>query len=208
VELSDLRRDFGKLSLDENKLPSDPVELLKTWLNDALKLEIQEFNAMVLSTVDQHKKPSSRIVLLKEISNAGDLFFFTNYNSRKGLEIAKNQSVALNFFWSQLERQVRVEGVAQKASREISETYFNTRPLESRISAIISPQSRVIKKLDELRKMASEVKESDIRLPGNWGGYEIIPEYFEFWQGGSNRLHDRICFSKNNNVWIKKRLAP
>lgn len=208
MELSDSRRDFGKLNLDENSLPNDPVELLKIWLNDALINDIHDFNAMVISTISDENKPSSRIVLLKKFSKSGSLIFYTNYESRKGKEIAKNQNVCLNFFWHELERQIRIEGIVEKTSREISESYFNSRPIESRISAVISPQSHVIESLEELREKASAIEKSELKIPDYWGGYEVFPDYFEFWQGGSNRLHDRICYSKKGQEWIRRRLAP
>jgi len=208
VELSDSRRDFGKLNLDENSLPNDPVELLKIWLNDALINDIHDFNAMVISTISDENKPSSRIVLLKKFSKSGSLIFYTNYESRKGKEIAKNQNVCLNFFWHELERQIRIEGIVEKTSREISESYFNSRPIESRISAVISPQSHVIESLEELREKTSAIEKSELKIPDYWGGYEVFPDYFEFWQGGSNRLHDRICYSKKGQEWIRRRLAP
>lgn len=208
MELSDLRSDYGKLKLDENNLPDNPVELLKIWLNEALRNEISVFNAMVLSTVNKEKKPGSRIVLLKELSKSGSLIFFTNYKSRKGEEIEANRFVALNFFWRELERQIRIEGVVRKTSMEISKEYFDSRPLESRISAIVSPQSQVIDSLEKLNKKAAKLKKSEVRLPDNWGGYEVTPNYFEFWQGGTNRLHDRICYSKEGENWIRERLAP
>lgn len=208
MELSDLRRDFGKLKMDIGDLPANPIKLFEAWLNDASDQDIPEFNAMVLSTADSTGKPSSRIVLLKEITDTGSLLFYTNYDSRKGNDIEGNPNVSLNFFWHEFERQVRIEGEASKVSREVSEKYFNSRPVESRISAIASPQSHSIDSLDNIRNKAEAIKPDDIQLPEYWGGYSIKPLYFEFWQGGKNRLHDRISYSVNTNSWQRKRLAP
>jgi pyridoxamine 5'-phosphate oxidase len=210
MELSNIRKNFGLHSLVEDELPLNPLLLLKTWLKEVSLKEIPDFNAMVLSTVGNNNKPASRVVLLKEIKESGQLVFFTNYESRKGEEITANNQVAINFFWPNLERQVRIEGKVEKTSRLISEKYFESRPLESQASAMLSPQSRVIESLDGLRLKAKEMINNPANLgcPENWGGYAITPKYFEFWQGGSDRLHDRIAYILKNNVWEKVRLAP
>ncbi len=209
MDLSDLRRDFGKFGLDEGKLPDEPIDLLMSWLTEAKNAQILEYNAMVLSSVDHTGKPSSRIVLLKEIKNDG-LIFYSNYLSRKAKEIMLNPNVAVNFFWRELEKQVRIEGKITKTSREDSEDYFKSRPLESQLSAIVSPQSEVISGLGELKKETEElfVSGRKIKLPIFWGGYFITPEVFEFWQGGKNRFHDRIRYKLTRGKWVKDRLAP
>ena len=194
--------------MDVKNLPENPAELFKLWLKQASDKNIAELNAMVLSTVNTDGKPSSRIVLLKEVSEGGSLLFYTNYTSRKGKEISGNPNVSLNFFWKELERQVRIEGVVSRTSREKSEAYFKSRPPESNLSAIVSPQSKAIDSLNVLRKKAKELNNNELKLPGYWGGYEVHPNYYEFWQGGKNRLHDRISYSTKENVWTRFRLAP
>ncbi|HEY9113072.1 MAG TPA: pyridoxamine 5'-phosphate oxidase [Bacteroidales bacterium] len=210
MELSHIRKDFGLHRLIESEMPGDPISFLKTWLKEVSLKEVPDFNAMVLSTVGKNNKPSSRIVLLKEITEKGQLVFFTNYDSRKGNEISGNKQVALNFFWPVMERQVRVEGTVSKVSREQSKAYFDSRPLESRISAILSPQSKEIESLDEFRSKAKEMLQiqRDLKIPENWGGYSVSPEFYEFWQGGRDRLHDRITYTLKNSDWKMARLAP
>ena len=206
----DLRRDFGKFGMDESKLPALPLELLAGWMEDAKSAGIPEFNAMVLSTVNVDARPSSRIVLLKEISENGGLVFYTNYLSEKGQDLRRNPNASINFYWRELERQIRVDGYVRKTSRETSDQYFRTRPLESQLNAIVSPQSKSINNLSELKEQANNlfISGEKIKLPDYWGGYELIPETLEFWQGGKNRLHDRIKYSHTNGSWKKLRLAP
>lgn len=210
MDLADLRRDFGKFGLDMTKMPDDPILLLEKWLEQARESGIQEFNAMVISTVDRAGQPSSRVVLLKQVDEAGNLIFYTNYLSRKGREIRLNPRVSVNFFWRELERQVRIEGSAIKTSREVSETYFRSRPLESQLSAIVSPQSEEIDELSGLKQAAEQLFLSNkkIKMPDFWGGYAIEPHAFEFWQGGKNRLHDRLAYTRKGAAWTRKRLAP
>jgi len=208
VELSDLRRDFGKISMEANSLPENPIELFNQWLKQASDKSIAEFNAMVLSTVNAKGKPSSRIVLLKEILEDGSLIFFTNYKSQKGDEIGVNPNVSLNFFWKELERQVRIEGEVKRTSREKSEAYFKSRPMESNLSAIVSPQSKAIDSLEKLKKQANEFDKNKVKLPDYWGGYTVHPNYYEFWQGGKKRMHDRISYRIIRNIWKRARLAP
>lgn len=210
MDYSDLRRDFGKFGLDETKLPANPIEFLKQWLDEAKQAKIPEFNAMVLSTVGRGMKPSSRIVLLKELTDTGGIVFYTNYHSRKGEELMSNPSASINIFWHTLEKQIRIEGKVRKISREKSETYFRSRPLESQLNAIVSPQSDVIKDLSKLKTEAEKlfVSGEKINLPPYWGGYELVPETLEFWQGGKNRLHDRIRYQLGTSRWIIDRLAP
>jgi len=210
VNLSDLKRNFGKSSLDINSMPANPFELLGLWISEADGMGITEPHAMVLSTADETGRPSSRVVLLKEITADDRLVFFTNYESRKGKELAENPYAALNFFWREAERQVRIEGIVSKTSKKVSEQYFSSRPRESNASAIVSPQSRVIRGLQELKKKAEELLSDDekIALPDFWGGYELKPEMIEFWQGGKDRLHDRILYLTGKDGWEKVRLAP
>jgi pyridoxamine 5'-phosphate oxidase len=210
MELSNIRKNFGQYQLVENEMPVNPIDLLKDWLKEVSMKASPDFNAMVLSTVGINNKPSSRVVLLKEIKENGQLVFFTNYESRKGNEISTNNWVSINFFWPVLERQVRIEGSVNKISREQSKTYFDSRPLESRVSAIISPQSKEIESLEVLLLEAKKMikKPEKLAIPENWGGYAVSPDYFEFWQGGADRLHDRITYILNKNDWKKARLAP
>jgi pyridoxamine 5'-phosphate oxidase len=210
MDYSDLRRDFGKFGLDETRLPLNPIDFLKQWLDEAQLAKIPEFNAMVLSTVGRGMKPSSRIVLLKEITENGGIVFYTNYHSRKGEELLSNPNASINIFWHTLEKQIRIEGKVRKVSREKSEAYFRSRPLESQLNAIVSPQSEVIKDLSKLKAEAEKlfVGGKKISLPPYWGGYELMPETIEFWQGGKNRLHDRIRYQLSASGWSKDRLAP
>jgi len=210
MDYSDLRRDFGKFGLDVSKLPGMPIDFLALWLEEAKQSDIPEFNAMVLSTVGRDLKPSSRIVLLKEITDEGKIVFYTNYQSRKGEELLFNPNAALNFFWPALEKQIRIEGGVKKTSRDRSEKYFRSRPLESQLSAIVSPQSEVISDLSVLKKASEKlfVSGKKISLPPYWGGYELSPEMFEFWQGGKNRLHDRIRYRIGSQGWTIDRLSP
>lgn len=209
IKLNDIRTDYVKKKLSKEIVSEEPGEFFEKWLKEAIDAKVIEPTAMNISTVSGEGKPSSRIVLLKDFSDA-KIYFYTNYNSRKGQELLSNPNCAINFFWPELERQVRIEGQAIKADEKISEDYFNSRPEESRISAIISPQSSIVKN----REYLEELKENFIRegnkltRPGNWGGFVVIPEYFEFWQGRPGRLHDRICYSKNGDNWEINRLAP
>jgi pyridoxamine 5'-phosphate oxidase len=206
-----IRRDYTKSALSNQSLPSNPIEAFRIWFDAAIAAEIPDVNAMVLSTVNKEHKPSSRLVLLKDLSENG-LVFFTNYSSRKGEDIANNPNVCVNFFWQVLERQVRVEGKLKKVNDEISDAYFKSRPRESQLGAICSPQSKNIldrSTLEELLKQAELVwLEKDPERPKNWGGYELEPNYFEFWQGGANRLHDRITYTKTGDDWKVERIAP
>ncbi|NWG27113.1 MAG: pyridoxamine 5'-phosphate oxidase, partial [Ignavibacteriaceae bacterium] len=181
------------------------------WFNELLNLDLIEPNAMILATADNNAKASARVVLLKGLSNKG-FSFFTNYKSRKGQNLSENSFASLLFFWAELERQVRIEGKIKKLSRFESRKYFDTRPLESRIAAWASEQSKIIPDRKYLEEKFKETKEKfegkKIPLPPNWGGFILIPEYFEFWQGRENRLHDRICYKKTKQSWKIFRLAP
>lgn len=211
MDLADIRKDYRLKVLDENQINRDPLQQFEIWLNEAFEISANEPTAMVLATATPDGIPSSRIVLLKALSEHG-FGFFTNYSSRKGTEIALNQNVALLFHWPELERQVRIEGKAVKTSHRISEDYFNTRPYESRLSAVISNQSQVVPDREFLEKLWEEQQnesvEQEIVRPLHWGGYMVEPSQIEFWQGRSNRLHDRILFSRKGMEWEITRLAP
>ncbi len=206
---SELRKEYTKYSLGTKDITNNPIELFEKWLNIAIKLNVNEPNAMVLSTVDITGRPKSRVVLLKDIIN-GELIFFTNYNSAKGEQIANSQFGAINFFYPELERQIRIEGIIEKTDDKISDDYFYSRPLKSQVSAIISPQSKIIENREMLENKADELlkKKTEIRRPPNWGGYSFKPNYFEFWQGRENRLHDRIVYELKDMKWSILRIAP
>lgn len=176
----------------------------------AVKSNLYEPTAMTLSTCNAHYRPSSRIVLLKGLDEG--LVFFTNYESKKGASIVENPFAAALFFWPELERQVRIEGKVAKVSAEESDKYFYSRPKASQIGAIVSPQSKIISSRNDLdsmfEKALADYENKEVKRPDNWGGYRIIPEYFEFWQGRSGRLHDRLFYQRENNGWTKGRLAP
>lgn len=205
-----IRRDYSQKLLDEKSALENPFEQFEIWLSEAIAANVFEPNAMVLSTAGQGK-PASRIVLLRGFDAEG-FTFFTNYNSRKAGEIEGNPQVSLLFFWGEIERQVRIEGIASKAAAEVSDSYFATRPRESQIGAWISPQSEVIENRGILEnKYAEAAKQWEgkaIQRPSNWGGFVIKPEIFEFWQGRESRLHDRLVYTKAGTGWEIKRLAP
>lgn len=210
-ELQKLREEYSKYRLDEHSIPADPFAQFNTWLDDALKARLPEPNAMNLATVDADGKPHSRIVLLKEVTGEG-FIFYTNYESVKGRNISHNPNVALCFLWLELERQVRIEGVAAQISREESLAYFNLRPRGSRLGALASDQSRVTAGRAELERkyerLEAEFAGKEIPMPKNWGGYQVVPVEIEFWQGRKSRLHDRIRYRKTAGKWITERLEP
>ncbi|MCS6794475.1 MAG: pyridoxamine 5'-phosphate oxidase [Raineya sp.] len=212
ISISQLRREYKLASLDIQDVRKTPIEQFEIWFSEALKAEILEPNAMFLATVSATGQPSCRVVLLKGIIDGG-FVFYTNYQSRKGVEIAQNQSVALTFFWAELERQVRIEGKASFLSAEQSTHYFLSRPRESQLGAWASPQSQVIESRNVLEnlfaKYEKEFENKEIPRPTHWGGYVVQPHYVEFWQGRENRLHDRICYVwQENQTWKVQRLAP
>ncbi len=211
MELADIRRDYRLKVLDEIQISRNPLIQFETWLNESIEAKVNEPTAMMLATATPDGIPSARIVLLKALSENG-FGFFTNYTSRKGSEIAKNQHVALLFHWPELERQVRIEGIATKTSEHISDEYFHSRPFESRLSAVISNQSQVVPDREYLEKLWERQQfksiENMIERPSNWGGYMVEPYRIEFWQGRPNRLHDRILFTKKEVDWVISRLAP
>jgi pyridoxamine 5'-phosphate oxidase len=208
---ANLRRDYKTGELIESQIASDPIEQFSRWFADAQRPDILEPNAMTLATADAAAKPAGRIVLLKGFDDRG-FVFFTNYTSRKGCEIADNPRACLVFFWQPLERQVRIDGTVEKVSREESVTYFRSRPAASQIGAWVSNQSGIISSRDELEKREAEMKQrftgGEVPTPDFWGGYRVVPQEIEFWQGRRSRLHDRILYTRSGNGWKIQRLAP
>jgi pyridoxamine 5'-phosphate oxidase len=210
--ISQLREDFMKGELSENNLNKTPDLQFEQWMKDAIDAKVNEVPACNLATVDKNNKPSARIIYLREFSD-NEFYFYTNYDSRKGIQIAENPNVCLTFFWPELERQIRIEGViTKKAEAEKSDAYFNARPQDSKIGAWSSPQSRVLNNREELNTFIegnkTKFNNQEIPRPEFWGGYVIKANYYEFWQGRKNRLHDRIAFTLENGNWKIERLAP
>lgn len=209
VDIRNMRRNYTLFTLEEQKLSDNPMEMFAVWLEDAIKSEVEEPNAMAFSTVFENR-PKTRIVLLKQIVDE-NFIFFTNYNSNKGKEIEINPYVSLTFFWDKMQRQVRVEGVAKKTSAKISDEYFSMRARDSQIAAWVSNQSEVMTKeqlKNNLEFYNNKFKNLPVPRPNHWGAIEVEAYSIEFWQGGANRLHDRILYEKINNSWKKKRLGP
>lgn len=215
MSLLEMRRDYARARFDEADAHASPFVQFDRWFQDA-RSALQdsaawEPNAMTLATTDSRGRPSARIVLLKAMDDRG-FTFFTNYQSRKGTELAGHAFAALVFYWNVLERQVRIEGRVEQITGAESDAYFHTRPIGSRLGAIASPQSRVIESRAALETLLAEATaregESPQR-PTHWGGYRLLPDYFEFWQGRQSRLHDRITYRPTNTLeWQKQRLAP
>lgn len=208
--LHKLRKEYSLNQLSENSVKSDPLKQFEIWFMQAIKSGMKEPNAMILATASENK-PSARVVLLKDYSRKG-FIFYTNYGSRKGKNLTQNKNAALLFFWHTLERQIRIEGTCKKISRAESYKYFHSRPRASQLGALASNQSEVLSSREELEKRFTELgkkyKSKEIPLPKNWGGIILSPNYFEFWQGRENRLHDRITYEKNKSGWKIYRLAP
>ncbi|MFR0676679.1 pyridoxamine 5'-phosphate oxidase [Dysgonomonas mossii] len=211
TDLFNIRRDFTLKTLDESDVLSDPMDMFEQWLNEAIIAKALEPNAMNLATATPDGKPSSRMILLKQIKPQG-FVFFTNYDSKKAYQITLNKYCALTFVWNELERQVRIEGIVEKTSDAESDSYFEVRPAKSKLGAWASPQSRAIpdrKYLEGLiNEYESKFKDKNIVRPQNWGGYIVKPYLIEFWQGRSNRLHDRIQYVLEDGAWEVERLAP
>jgi len=210
--ISDLRKEYSKHTLDSDTVDRDPIKQFSTWFEEAVKAETPEPNAMSLATVNHQGLPSCRIVLLKGIEDGG-FVFFTNYASDKGEDLEHKPVAALTFFWSELERQVRIQGTVRKVSKEASTAYFQSRPRDSQIGAWVSPQSTPISNraiLEERRKSIEEKFSGQEKLPKpeQWGGYHVAPLLIEFWQGRPSRLHDRIVYVRNGDQWDIRRLAP
>ena len=208
----DKRINYSKGIIDPKIIDKNPYDVFFKWIKEAINSNlIEEPNAMNVSTIEDDGYPRSRIVLLKDLSNNG-LTFFTNYNSNKGKSINKNNKVCVSFFWPPLERQVIIKGKAKRISNDLSKKYFYSRPRESQIAALISPQSKIIPNRNFLNKSIKTVGEKykgkKIPMPDHWGGFIIKPFEIEFWQGRPNRLHDRILFKLFNGRWESNRLAP
>jgi len=207
-----LRHDFSKMTLDESMVDRDWSKQFEIWFREAVDAKVNEPNAMVVATVSEDNRPSARIVLLRNFDENG-FVFYTNYKSRKGKEIDSNPFASLTFFWPELERQVRIEGKLQKQTAAESDAYFMRRPMSSRLGAWASPQSEVIpdrKALDDvIEKMAKQFEGKEVTRPEWWGGYTLVPDRIEFWQGRPSRLHDRIVYMKNHDGnWHISRIAP
>jgi pyridoxamine 5'-phosphate oxidase len=211
MSISSIRKDYQLQSLDFADVAETPLLQFEKWWNEAVSSSIDEVNAMTLATVNADGKPSARIVLLKGFDENG-FVFFTNYLSEKGQSIRANPHVSLVFFWKELERQVRVEGRCIPISESESDEYFESRPIGSRLGAWASPQSQVISSrfvLDEhLDAVTTKYANGDVPRPTHWGGYRVVPEMVEFWQGRPSRLHDRIRYRKDKARWLTERLAP
>jgi pyridoxamine 5'-phosphate oxidase len=209
-QIAALRKDYRHSELLESEVDADPIMLFHLWFKQAIESEITEPNAMCLSTIADGK-PESRIVLLKGIEHHG-FVFYTNYNSHKGQQIEQNANVHLNFAWLELERQIRIKGFAQKISRAESDLYFASRPFESRVGAIVSAQSETVESRKVLEYSMSEAltkyQGTNPPRPEHWGGYVVIPEAIEFWQGRTGRLHDRLLYTKEDQAWKIDRLCP
>lgn len=211
--ISNLREDYRSQTLDITDVAKDPIQQFEIWFKEALDSSIKESNAMTLATVNAKGQPSARIILLKGFDKKG-FVFYTNYNSKKGIELAQNPNVALVFLWKNLERQVRIEGIAKKISVRQSTTYFHSRPTGSQIGTWASPQSQIIESRDQLENNYKELKEKYknkliLPKPTHWGGYQVQPTLIEFWQGRSSRLHDRISYTlQDKKKWSIERLAP
>jgi len=209
--VADLRKDYGQARLDEADVSDDPIAQFTAWFEQALKAEVNEPNAMSLSTVAFDGRPSSRIVLVKQFDPRG-FTWYTNYESKKGADLRDNSYAALLFFWSELERQVRIEGRVERTAPEESDRYFRSRPLKSRLSAIASQQSAPIASRAQLEQHYDVVAQGageDPARPDNWGGYRLIPDRIEFWQGRRSRFHDRIVYVRQEDgSWMRQRLQP
>ena len=210
MDLHDIREDYSKQALSEKECDAHPIAQFEKWLNEAIRSQVNEPTAVNVATVDVNGRPSSRMVLLKEVNPQG-FVFFTNYHSRKGRALEANPYAALTFFWPELERQVRIEGRVQKLDEAASDEYFESRPYTSRIGAWASEQSEVIENQAVLVKRAAVIglkHPLHVPRPPHWGGYLVIPDCIEFWQGRPSRLHDRIRYRLYEGNWIKERLSP
>jgi pyridoxamine 5'-phosphate oxidase len=210
TRLEDLRKEYSMETLDESRVDRDPMRQFQAWMDEAIRAEVPEPTAMTLSTVDPRGRPAGRIVLLKG-ADARGFVFFTNYDSRKGKDLAVHPAAALTFLWKELERQVRIEGAVEKITEAESRAYYDTRPLGSRIGAWASPQSEPIESRAWLEGRWEDFTRrhgENPPLPPHWGGYRVLPDQLEFWQGRRSRLHDRIAYTRTDGGWKIARLAP
>jgi len=210
--VQNLRQDYRSAALSEEDATENPYQLFEKWFTEALNAQVLEPNAMTLATCSSICIPSARIVLLKEFNEYG-FVFYTNYESQKGKEIQENPYAALVFFWGDLERQIRIEGVVEKVSEEESTNYFKSRPKGSQLGALTSPQSKIIPNreflAEKIAQLEKDYEDKEIIKPKYWGGYRVIPNRIEFWQGRSNRLHDRLAYvQEKDQSWKFERLAP
>jgi len=209
-ELSALRREYSLKQLSRSSVSRDPFEQFSIWMNEAISSEILDATAMTIATVDADCRPSARVVLLKGYGPDG-FVFYTNYESRKARDLAANPNAVLHFFWPELERQIIINGKVGKTSREESEAYFASRPTDSKIGAWASNQSSRLASRDALEKSFEEMQikfGEDVPLPSFWGGFRLVPDRFEYWQGRASRLHDRICYELTGSGWEIFRLSP
>jgi pyridoxamine 5'-phosphate oxidase len=211
MNISELRTEYSRASLNETDIDPDPVQQFSKWFAEALNAEVPEANAMSLATVDRNGRPSSRIVLIKDFGPDG-FTWFTNYASRKGHDLQARPYAALLFYWIALERQVRIEGRVERLPEAASDAYFHSRPLASRIGALASAQSVAVADratLEAQYAQAAQQYDEHPPRPGHWGGYRLIPDAFEFWQGRPSRLHDRIHYAQQaDGSWLRQRLQP
>ena len=211
MNIADLRKSYEKAELSETASHADPLQQFDQWLNEAIKGEVPEPNAMTLATVGSDLRPSTRVVLIKGYDARG-IVWYTNYNSQKGRELAGNPYAALQFHWVEMERVVRIEGLVEKVSDEESDEYFKSRPLDSRIGAWASPQSEVIDSRTVLVTNAAKYGAQFLLhppRPPHWGGYRLKPDNWQFWQGRKSRLHDRLRYTlQDDGGWLRERLAP
>ncbi len=210
TQLQNLRREYQHAQLDLTT-NTDPINQCEIWINEAIEAQMPDPTAMLLATANKKAEPSTRVVLLKGIENS-QFIFYSHYQSHKGVEIAENPVVALNFFWPMLERQIMVKGQVAPISPALSDAYFELRPRASQIATYASHQSQIIDSREDLlkhcEKIAAEFQDKPIPRPKNWGGYAVSPTYIEFWQGRESRLHDRIAYTRIENTWNVKRLSP
>jgi pyridoxamine 5'-phosphate oxidase len=210
MNIADLRKSYERDELDENASAADPLQQFRTWLDQALAAQLPEPNAMTLATVGADGRPSTRVVLIKGCDERG-IVWYTNYDSRKGRELAAHPFAALQFPWAELERVVRIEGRVEKAGADESDAYYASRPLDSRLGAWASPQSQVIESRTVLVTAAAKAALThglNPPRPPHWGGYRLVPDRWEFWQGRKSRLHDRLRYRLDGGAWVRERLAP